>query len=168
MGRIKEEHLEFAKDLYTQYNNEGEKLYSLQEIADKVEQKFHKKFTRQTIWHWAKSNDWDGLSRKIVQYALNRVHEEEAKKNKFTPDEKIIDARSKDLAEVYKYAKLMVQISTDVYQKSHRGEKHTNIRNNEAIQAFKAGSNVMLRLNDIPDPESNLGTGIILMPDNKR
>jgi len=170
MSRVKEKYLEFGKDLYTQYDTEGNKLYSLQEIADRLCEKFNKRFTRQTIFNWSKSNDWDGLNQKIKQHAISKANEAD----KFSPDEKVIDARSDDLADVYKYGKLMASIGTDVLQKAYKAgkgdksvKKNSEITVKEAIAAMRTGSNIVFRLNDVPDPEAG-GAGIVMIPDNGR
>ena len=155
---------EFAKDLYTQYDNEGKKKYSFRDISTEIQQRFNKKIHYSTIQKWSKDpeQNWDGLNQKIKQHAIQKANDE-----RFTAEEKIIDARSEDLAEVYKYAKLMNQIGTDVMSKTYKGEPHKHITFKEAIAAARTGANIIFRLNDIPDPETN-STGIIMMPDNGR
>lgn len=154
---------EFAKDLYTQFNDKGEKLFSLRDISAKIKDEFNRSVTHVTVGRWAKDDDWDGINQKIKQHAIDKANQT----GNFSPEEKIIDARSEDLAEVYRYGKLMNQIGTDVMNRTYKGEPHKHITFKEAIIAARTGANIVFRLNDVPDPENN-NPGIIMMPDNGR
>lgn len=171
MATRKELILEFAKDLYTQYDGEGKKKYSFRAISAEIQQEFNKKVHYSTVAKWAKDpeNNWDGINQKIKQHAIDKANGE----GNFSPEEKVIDARSDDLADVYKYGKLMSQIGTDVLQRAYKSDvkgapkAHSAISVKEAIAAMRTGSNIVFRLNDVPDPEAG-GAGIIMMPDNGR
>ncbi len=160
---------EFAKDLYTQFDNDGNKLYSLRDISAKIKDEFNRSVTHVTVGRWAKDDDWDEVNQKIKQHAIDKANQT----GSFSPEEKIIDARSDDLAEVYKYGKLMAQIGTDVLQTAYKvgkgqgGQKNTEISVKEAISAMRTGANIVFRLNDIPDPEVTT-SGVLIMPDNGR
>lgn len=58
---VKEPILEFAKELYLTPNEQGNHKYSLQNICDKILQKFNKSLTRPTILNWSRKYGWDKL-----------------------------------------------------------------------------------------------------------
>jgi hypothetical protein len=75
MGRkkIEEEIIEYAKELFLEPDEKGDHKYSVQDIVEKISQKFHKNFTRRTIYNWAKQYGWEKLWNEATTYGITEA-----------------------------------------------------------------------------------------------
>jgi len=62
---------EYAKKLYLTVDEHGNKLYSLQKIAEKIQAELGVKISRNTIHKWAVKYDWD-LEENIINKAITK------------------------------------------------------------------------------------------------
>lgn len=159
---------DFAKSLYLSRDEEGKRKYSLRDISREIEQEFNRKYSHVTIGNWAKEGDWDRILQKAVQFGI-----QQASDCQLTTEEQIIEHAANDLAEVYKYGKVLSQIGTDVLQRAYRptAERplHKVISVRDALLAVRTGAAIMARLNSLISPVGEEeGWGIIYMPDNGR
>jgi len=135
--------ISYAKKLYLTYNGEGVKKYSLREICTKIEQKLHKKVAPNTIKNWAEKFKWNETNEKAKILGI-----EKAKNEKFTIDEKVIEAKSDDLALIYKLYSNVLKASSNVISEAY---KKGEITTKEAITAMKNAADVMMKINEVPD-----------------
>ena len=87
--RIPEEVKEYAKQLYLTLDESGNRAYSLQQIADKCNEKFNIGVTRSTIKRWADRYGWDVLLLQAAQVSVVKMAEEVEDRE---PDEKLLDS----------------------------------------------------------------------------
>ena len=87
--RIPEEVKEYAKQLYLTLDENGNRAYSLQQIADKCNEKFNIGVTRSTIKRWADRYSWDVLLLQAAQVSVVKMAEEVEDRE---PDEKLLDS----------------------------------------------------------------------------
>ena len=78
MGRrkIPQEVVDYAKELYLTVNEKGERVYSLREIAEKINAKFNVKLTKVTVKNWVDKYNWQRL---LSQAIVVSGYEEESK-----------------------------------------------------------------------------------------
>jgi len=156
MKESKQKIIDFAKELYLQYDNEGNKVFSLRDIATKIIQKFDKKLTAQTVKNWADKKDWNKINAKIKQQSIIK-----AKDAKFTADEIVIEKESDKLAKTYKYAEQLENIGFDIATKSYSGQEHALISFDQSLRAIKLGTDIKMRIMEIPDDNKDKGTQVI-------
>lgn len=135
--------VEYAKKLYLKYNDSGERLYSLHEIATKVQQKYNTKTNKTTIRNWSENYDWNKINEKIKIHSIAK-----AKDSKITSEERIIEAKSDDLAEIYKQSLNVFRASAVAFKKSFDANK---LSAKDALQGLKMASEILLRINEIPE-----------------
>ena len=154
----KQKIIDYAKKLYLKYDTDGNRINSFRAIEKKLLQKGYKKVTHTTIKRWSETYDWNGVHEKIKIHSI-----EKAKEKNFTKEEQIIDAKSNDLAEIYKQSMNVFRASSITIKKAFdKGE----LTAKEALQGMKQASDVIMRINDIPDPEKNKVTEIKLTYDD--
>jgi len=156
MTKNKQKIIDYAKSLYTQYNSEGKKLYSLRDIEQKITQKFHKTFTYRTVKNWAEKYDWNKLNEKIKQQSI-----EKAEEKKFTKEEQLIEKESDKLAKDYKNAETLANIGYKIVIEAYDGKEHSLISVRDAMTAIKIGTDIKFRIMEIPEKSEDL-KGIIL------
>jgi len=144
--------VEFAKELYLQYDTEGKKVYSLRSISTEIQQKFDKKIHCSTVSNWAKKHDWDKINEKIKQQSI-----EKAKDEKFTSEEKIIEAESDKLAKDYKNAENLANVGFSIIAKAYKEKKeHPVISVKDALTAIKLGTDIKFRISGINEEQENI------------
>ena len=72
MNATKQKAVDFAKNLYLEVNDKGEKAYSCEYIAIQLQKKCKFECNQSTVYRWAKKNDWDGLFEKIKIFKVLR------------------------------------------------------------------------------------------------
>ena len=148
----KDKIIEYAKELYSQYDSEGKKVHSLRDIAKIMYQKHNKNVTYVTIRRWSKKYDWDKLNEKIKQQSI-----EKAKDEKFTSEEKIIEAESDKLAKDYKNAENLANVGFSIIAKAYKEEKeHPVISVKDALTAIKLGTDIKFRISGINEEQENI------------
>ena len=147
-NKAKQKIIDYAKELYTSYDADGSKLYSLREISTKIKQKFNKEYNYSTVGNWAKKFAWNKLNEKIKQQSISK-----AQNVKFTAEEQIIEKESDLLAEIYKYAeqgtKLGYREIFAILDKNQTPVTDVNIR--DLISLIKLNTDIIFRINDIPE-----------------
>jgi len=74
---IPQEVVDYARELYLTVNEKGERVYSYQEIANKIDERFNVKLTKVTIKNWADKHNWPRL---LSQAIVVSAYDEEGKK----------------------------------------------------------------------------------------
>jgi len=156
MTKNKQKIIDYAKSLYTQYDSEGKKPYSLRNIELKISQKFHKKFTYRTVKNWAEKYNWDKLNEKIKQQSIEKATEE-----KFTKEEQLIEKESDKLAKDYKNAETLANIGYKIVIEAYSGSECALISVRDALSAIKTGTDIKFRIMEVPEKSGDL-KGIIL------
>lgn len=146
MTKSKQKIINYAKSLYTQYNSEGKKLYSLRNISAKIQLKFSKKYHNTTILEWSKKYDWNKLNEKIKQQSIEKATEE-----KFTTEEKLIESESDKLAKDYKNAENLANVGYSVVIEAYKGKECSLISVRDALTAIKTGTDIKFRIMQIPE-----------------
>ena len=157
MTKEKQKIIDYAKKLYTSYDSEGRKEYSLREIEKKILQKYNKKITHTTVREWSNKYDWNKINEKIKQQGIQK-----AKDEKFSVDEQIIEKESDVIAEIYKYAEQGMKIGyREIFQIFKKGGvpiSDTSVR--DLIALVKMNTDIIFRINEIPE-KSDTTTQII-------
>ena len=148
MTKQKQKIIDYAKELYTSYNADGTKIYSLNNISAQIQQKFSKKIHSTTVLNWAKKYDWNKINEKIKQQSIQK-----AKEDKFSVDEKIVEKESDLLAEIYKYAEQGMKIGYreifEIFKENGNPVSDTQIR--DLMTLVKMNTEFIFRINDIPE-----------------
>ena len=144
MKAEKQKTIDYAKKLYLTYDSEGNKKNSLRKICTKVAQKLHTKVAPNTIKNWAEKYEWNGINQKAKIYAI-----EKAKDEKFTIDEKLIEAKGTEIAYIYKTYKKIFDIASKTVSESEE------ITIKEAITAMKNAADIMMKINEVPEIVQN-------------
>lgn len=160
----KDEIIDYAKHLF--FENK-----SFQKIADLVGEKFNEKFGKSTIKSWADKLGWQGMKDLAIAKGVYVAKKDKDNHSEQIPligsDEKLKDKLSKDTAKQYKEAQEIRNIGLNL-TKIHAltpprtgGEKgnwnkdfspkHLAV----ALQAFKAGSDDMRKLEELADRANN-------------
>ncbi len=151
-NKAKQKIIDYAKELYTSYDAQGNKLYSLREIEKKILHKHNKKITHTTVRSWATKYAWNKLNEKIKQQSISKAQNE-----KFSSEEQMIEKESDLLAEIYKYAeqgtKLGYREMFAILDKNQISTTEVSIR--DLISLIKLNTDIIFRINDIPEAESN-------------
>lgn len=143
----KQEIKDFAKELYCKYDAEGRKVYSLRDIENEILHKFDKKFTFQTVKNWAKKHDWDKTNEKIKQQSIIKAQDD-----KFSTDEKIIEAESDSLAKDYHNANELSNAGFKIFLDAAKFDKeHKVINIKDALTAIKLGTDIKFRIAGLPE-----------------
>jgi len=163
MKKSKQKIIDFAKELYLQYDADGNKKYSNQETANLVAKNMRIKCGESTIRLWAKKFDWNKLIEKIKQQSIVK-----AKDEKFTTEEKIIESKSDDLGETYKHATQLENIGFDTAFKIYKGKNESEITFKDALQALKHATDIKFRINDIPDTDKGNDLKVLVSLDEAK
>jgi len=94
MGRrkIPREVVEYAKELYLTVDESGQRVYSFQQIAEKIDEKFDVKLTKQTIAQWADKYNWNALLTRAAQVSVVKAKENLPVKDDALKEEEILDS----------------------------------------------------------------------------
>jgi len=149
MKTDKQKIIDYAKDLYLQYDSEGRKVFSLRDIVEKLLQEGYKKVTHQTIKRWSEKYDWNKLNEKVKQHSISK-----AEKEKLTTEEQIIEKESDKLAETYKNAESLEKVGFAVVFDAYKGKENKLISTKDALTAIKLGTDIKLRILSIPESET--------------
>lgn len=96
----REEVIEFARELYLTPNEKGLHYYSLQQIADEIQQKFNIKYTRYNIFRWAKKFNWDSLWEEAVKTGITIAIQKKIEKDRSITEQykdAILENKKKDV-----------------------------------------------------------------------
>lgn len=135
---------DFAKDLYLELDITGERKYSLREIAQKVEQKFNKHISFNSVRNWAEKDNWEKLLTEIKGLSVQK-----AKNEQFTKDEQIKEAKSNENAEIFKAWKYVFGTQLKEYQERVKGGRLSDIRSEELLSGMKKAFDCMAGFLDI-------------------
>ena len=141
-ARFPQEVVDYARELYLTVNERGERVYSLQKIAEKINERFNVKLTKVTVKNWADKNNWKRL---LSQAIVVSGYEEESKqevegvvtqiveKEKLPADEELIEklARAKRtiLVKHLRMAKKLYQAVEDHDPKDRRFPRLCEVAN---------------------------------------
>lgn len=137
MNATKQKAVEFAKSLYLEVNENGEKAYSCEYIAIQLQKKCKYECNQSTVYRWAKNNDWDGLFEKIKMAGIEKV------KNSIQQKEnQLIDEKSQVIADIYKSNKTLQKISQQTILARLTGQQVKGV-NGEPINADFGNSDLI-------------------------
>ena len=147
MKQEKQKIIDFAKDLYLQYDANGNKVYSLRDNSTKIQQKFNKKINYSTIKNWAEKYKWNATLEKTKQYGIEKATQEN-----LTKEEQLIESKSNELAKNFKNAKTLSDIGYTIIFDAYKSKKeHPLISIKDALTAIKMGTDIQFRLMEIPE-----------------
>jgi hypothetical protein len=133
---------EFAKELYLQIDENGDRVYSLTDIADEIKGKFDVSLTKQSLSIWSQKEGWELLLQQARNLGIER-HLLESKKELQGKQDKelsIKDELSKKIASYRQLAELSHVSSKYIMNKSLQIVSEF-LREKEALinERFKAG-----------------------------
>ena len=138
----REKIIDFAKSLYIQIDKRGEKKYNPRQICVKIKNKFGEKYTPTTIENWAEKYDWKGVLDRVRKYGIEAANG--------TPDNELVERNGNEVKQIYQDALEITKIGFDVIKKTYCNEPHTHINVDDALKAVKVGTDIILRLRQIP------------------
>ena len=124
---------EYAKSLFLEVNETGKRVYSYRQIEEEIKQKFSKSVANTTIRNWGKNNNWELL----LQTAKN-LGVEKALKEKEDAEQLIKDAKSDEIADIYKKEDEKYQLATDIVVDILKSikQKISEVEGNKEMDAF--------------------------------
>lgn len=132
--------------MYCEYDAECKKRFSLREISTAIAQKFNKKVNYSTVGNWAKKYDWDKVNEKIKQQSILKANNE-----KFSTQEKLIEAESDKLAIDYKNAETLANNGFAIMAEAYTNKKeHPIISVKDALTAIRIGTDIKFRISGLP------------------
>jgi len=142
---------DYAKDLFLQVDENGNKKYSLRDICEKILQKFHKSIDPKTILNWSNKENWINIYEKTKQAGIEQSKEDFHKK-----ENQLIDAKANDIAEIYKGRKQLSELARKHLSARLTGQKikingqdvNISMRDNELLKLLQDSENTILNLND--------------------
>ena len=165
MKTEKQKKIDFAKALYLDYDSEGKKKHSLRDIEKQIRQKFDKPIHHQTIKNWAEKYKWNDLNAEIKQQSIQKAQDD-----KFTTEERLIEAKSDTTAKDYKNADNLANIGYNTviaHFKNDPEGKKPNVMFRDAIAAIRLGTDIKFRISEIPDSEKKKTIQIIKIGDQE-
>ena len=152
MNATKQKAVDFAKNLYLEVNDKGEKAYSCEYIAIQLQKKCKFECNQSTVYRWAKKNDWDGLFEKIKMAGI-----EKGKQSLQQKENQLIDEKSQVIADIYQSNKKIQGITqktllarlTGLKLKDGSGNPiDADISNTDLIRLLQHSETTLLELQD--------------------
>lgn len=124
----------YAKDLYLELDDAGNRKYSFAKIAAKICEKFRQNLSGETVSQWAKEGSWE-ITLQDAKYA----GQAKAVAEGMTREEEIKEALSNDVAERRKWAKDTLKLTSYLKLKALQTE----------AEKVKTGGEMTMDIRDI-------------------
>ena len=152
MNATKQKAVDFAKNLYLEVNDKGEKAYSCEYIAIQLQKKCKFECNQSTVYRWAKKNDWDGLFEKIKMAGIEKGKESIQQK-----ENQLIDEKSQIIADIYQSNKkiqsitqktLLSRLTGTQLKDSNGNDVNADMGNSDLIRLLQHSEATLLELQD--------------------
>ncbi len=160
MPRYSEEIINYAKELYLTVDEKGNRVYSLQSIAKKLQQECNVEINASTILRWARKYNWNGLLEKAAKVAVVEAAKETGLKVKINPEEKLKEEQILDSVialkkEVFAYQLEACQIANELLRKKRENPKSVKDSYSRLIEvSSKANKTLQEMLDGIEQQEA--------------
>jgi len=158
-AKYSDEVVEYAKELYLTVDENGKRIYSFQQIADKCNERFNVNVTKVTVKRWADRYGWHKL---LQQAIVVSAYDEESKKEteatitkvveKLPADEELIEklARAKRWV-VINHLKMAKKLYAEVQKKSASDKGFARL----CEVADRVGKSVYEMLSEVDEKNEN-------------
>jgi organic radical activating enzyme len=144
--------IEYAKSLYIEVNEDGNRINTFQEISNKVQKKFKISKTYSTIAKWVVKYDWENTFIKLKQAGIEKGKEQLQEK-----ENKLIDEKSQVIADIYKSNKqihglakqtLLARLTGQALKDKDGNAIDSKIYNSDLIRLMEHAEDTLLNLHD--------------------
>jgi hypothetical protein len=145
----KQKAIEYARSLFCEVKEDGQKKYTLHDIAKLVLKKCKFETTLSTIGRWAQKYDWEDTFTKLKQAGIERA--------KGDIDNKIIDEKANTIADIYQANKKLEKLAQQTILARMTGQKLTDkdgnevksdVGNTDIIRLIQHSESTLLALHD--------------------
>lgn len=165
--------VEFAKELYLEVDTDGNKLHTWDYISNELLKKFKVKLHLSTISKWSKKYHWEDLFERIKMAGIEKSKAEFQDK-----ENKLIDERSKVIADIYNSNKTIQTLANQTILARITGQElknkdgaiiKTDMQTQDVIRLLQHSEATLLELHEKRKEErgKTVGNTVIQWGDNK-
>ncbi len=144
--RIPREVVEYAKELFLTVGENGQRVYSFQQIADKIAEKFDMKLTKQTIAQWAGKYNWNALLTRAAQVSVVKARENLPAKDDALKEEEILDSIIAIKRQAFENQLRMCEVVMELLEKKLKDPKSVRDSFSRLIEVGSKANKTLLEL----------------------